>query len=1046
MAARAKRWAPRANGRRGRSRGRGRRGRGRSYGNYGAIVEDGQSNIMSGRGQGVIGGFRGRGRGRGGRPLQMSTVETKEEKVEEKVEEKGGPLPDAPECLLCTNPIEHFAVVPCSHSGDICGNCVTRMRRFLPEAQGSALKCPFCKSEWKRVILTREKGKTFEECLPVNKNLYIQKLRFYTDSPKVYQRFMKKSSIYCKPCDKNGIHTNFRNLHQLRRHLEQKHSLFLCHACVQARKQPIEEAELFTRSALMKHFKKGTPARGNDPAIKPHPFCPFCRDPYFSKDELFAHMESAHFQCAHCNRENPSKKMYFRTKEKRRQHYEAEHFLCKHPDCQKLGYDVVFFNNVDFTSHNLHYHTDQKNLSRSQRRKAATITLGGLAVAETKRRGNRHRNRDRDIATINLDDSDEEDGSYDEKMRRLEEAERRRESMRQELERRYKAATERRKASASPSNPPSTTRMQTTAPPPEKQATKPTFGKSQSVPNSIASIVGRATRTLNPGIGHENFPALRVNQGSSVINQNSVYRKPPISSKEAFPPLPVEKKKKKRKKRRKKKATVEKDRPPSPEVRPVAPIPVSSGSTIPAACPDDQLKERNLQFMENLRKRLGGDEGAFTAIRRAMVAFMKNEVPAVTFFEKYIEYCEDTSPLLTLVSLVRSRNLEKAKELYVLLSPGSEDAKGPWQGKHSIINNTKIDVLYNPSASERGEAKNVYKEAKRPQSEEVGIIQPSPKSALPAWGPPKAQEPPPEVGNMKGTYLAGESVWALYPPDGMWYPATILGSQGKDYIVRYLGYGNQISLAVKSIRASRKPLSSAAPSPVANIIPQQKSAPKIEKKEKPESKSEGNKSGIMHNWEQEGMIDPRSLSEQVYELVASKEAALQLLVLSEVHAQCDEYLYSKNVKTPQVMRMYVPGGKRAGLVQMAKRPKFSRKNPQLFLALSSLRSVGFKESSYQYVSQISTIAQSERSVGNRMRQWIHTCISTIDTTDICLLHQFSQMLILRAIGEAQSLCSVNGAQLIRNSHEAKASTQQASEEITKGGKKKKKKKKKILLF
>lgn len=72
--------------------------------------------------------------------------------------------PNAPECLICYSPIEHYTVTACIHSHGICGTCSLRMRLFLKrekkeekkdEKEGKDAKetkeeakiweCPFCK-------------------------------------------------------------------------------------------------------------------------------------------------------------------------------------------------------------------------------------------------------------------------------------------------------------------------------------------------------------------------------------------------------------------------------------------------------------------------------------------------------------------------------------------------------------------------------------------------------------------------------------------------------------------------------------------------------------------------------------------------------------------------------------------------------------------------------------------------------------------------------------------------------------------------------------
>eukprot|EP00465_Bigelowiella_longifila_P004686 CAMPEP_0185258172 /NCGR_PEP_ID=MMETSP1359-20130426/7129_1 /TAXON_ID=552665 /ORGANISM="Bigelowiella longifila, Strain CCMP242" /LENGTH=272 /DNA_ID=CAMNT_0027843555 /DNA_START=44 /DNA_END=862 /DNA_ORIENTATION=+ len=200
------------------------------------------------------------------------------------------------------------------------------------------------------------------------------------------------------------------------------------------------------------------------------------------------------------------------------------------------------------------------------------------------------------------------------------------------------------------------------------------------------------------------------------------------------------------------------------------------------------------------------------------------------------------------------------------------------------------------------------------------------------------------------------------------------------------------------------------------------------------------------SWRREGMVDASVLRTQISDVHASADCGLQLMILCEIHGICEESMVYKGLTTPSGIAQQVPSGKRDGLVDLAKRPNFKKKNPNLILAIGNLRSLGFKESSHQYISQVSRMASSEDGCGSRVANWVRTSLSSFSTTDVVLLHQFVQMLLLRAFLARDKLANVVNEPKPAGTYTVGVNSETDSTSGGGGKKKKKKKKKKRILL
>ena len=121
------------------------------------------------------------------------------------------------------------------------------------------------------------------------------------------------------------------------------------------------EHKLYTKAELLRHFEHGTPASGDQAPVEPHPFCLFCNEPLFSKDELYAHCENAHRPCPLCRRRyGITDQTYYRDTEALRKHLASAHLMCTHPECAALPPESVSFDDpMDLSAHRLRMHNDQ---------------------------------------------------------------------------------------------------------------------------------------------------------------------------------------------------------------------------------------------------------------------------------------------------------------------------------------------------------------------------------------------------------------------------------------------------------------------------------------------------------------------------------------------------------------------------------------------------------------------------------------------------------------------------------------------------------------
>lgn len=283
-------------------------------------------------------------------------------------------------CFICTEPLEHCAVLPCGHN-DVCCLCTVRMRLIMSDK-----KCCVCQKEAESAFITRHQGSftcQFPHDLKRRKkegsvsvmenNKQCRDIYFEDDA---YRKEMStKCAFSCSVCCKQGKEVVFGNLKQLKAHLKEEHGLFMCDVCLAGRKVFCQEQVLYTRSELSRHYKRGdTKGVMAEAGFKGHPTCQFCNKHFYSDQELYSHMQTRHMQCFLCKRERPNEYIYYKNLTDLTNHFESHHYFCNHEDCKfKHPEERVFKTKEELNVHCVQTHGE--SLSKSQKKQALQISV-----------------------------------------------------------------------------------------------------------------------------------------------------------------------------------------------------------------------------------------------------------------------------------------------------------------------------------------------------------------------------------------------------------------------------------------------------------------------------------------------------------------------------------------------------------------------------------------------------------------------------------------------------------------------------------------------
>lgn len=180
-------------------------------------------------------------------------------------------------------------------------------------------------------------------------------------------------------CPDESCEEALRGWPDLHRHVKNAHGKLLCDLCSRNKKVFTHEHTLFSAVDLRKHERTGDdqPGSENQSGFKGHPECGFCRQRFYSSDELYTHCRDKHERCHICDRRSPqATQQYYINYDALAVHFTKEHFMCADEECHEKKF-VVFENEVDLKAHLLEVHPN--GLSKNARRDARRIDISAFA-------------------------------------------------------------------------------------------------------------------------------------------------------------------------------------------------------------------------------------------------------------------------------------------------------------------------------------------------------------------------------------------------------------------------------------------------------------------------------------------------------------------------------------------------------------------------------------------------------------------------------------------------------------------------------------------
>ncbi|KAJ4480963.1 hypothetical protein J3R30DRAFT_3656676 [Lentinula aciculospora] len=271
-------------------------------------------------------------------------------------------------CFICAEPVKYYSLSACNHR--TCHVCALRLRALYKKDI-----CTFCKEPQPEVIFTTSADKPFAE--------YADDLSSSTDdsTPKFHdpklrvtfetQEMMTESLILLRfNCPDSECDYIAKGWGDLKMHVRASHGRLMCELCIRSKKVFAHEHVLYTYQQLRVHLPSmdysGRQRPGKSSILDPictitnptdggvHPLCEFCRECFFSEDELYAHMRERHEECFVCKREGV-RDNYFTSYPDLEAHFSTAHYACTHPICLQRKF-VVFGSALDLQAHMVEEH------------------------------------------------------------------------------------------------------------------------------------------------------------------------------------------------------------------------------------------------------------------------------------------------------------------------------------------------------------------------------------------------------------------------------------------------------------------------------------------------------------------------------------------------------------------------------------------------------------------------------------------------------------------------------------------------------------------
>ncbi|KAG6831163.1 hypothetical protein H0H87_005988 [Tephrocybe sp. NHM501043] len=262
------------------------------------------------RGTGKRGGkARGGGnQGRGGRAtgkapavMPAATAEIKEEEQQNAAFEPAADADandDLDVCWICAEPVKYYSVSDCNHR--TCHVCALRLRALYKK-----LDCTFCKEPQPTVIFTVSADQLFSSYTSESIPYKDTKLSIFFETQEMMEETLLLLRFNCPDSDCPYIGNGWGDL---KLHVRATHGKLMCELCIRSKKVFAHEHALYAPNVLPVHLPslyhrshgKAAPKDKIEGGI--HPLCEFCRECFFSDDELYAHMRERHEECFICKR------------------------------------------------------------------------------------------------------------------------------------------------------------------------------------------------------------------------------------------------------------------------------------------------------------------------------------------------------------------------------------------------------------------------------------------------------------------------------------------------------------------------------------------------------------------------------------------------------------------------------------------------------------------------------------------------------------------------------------------------------------------------
>lgn len=296
--------------------------------------------------------------------------------------------PEGELCFICAEPIKLQSVAPCDHR--TCHICAIRLRALYKKDD-----CTYCKARIDKLIFTASATKHFADYQPSDIPYYDKKLSIHFETKEALEETLLLLRYNCPDPRCETASTGWKDF---RFHARHDHDRLVCQLCIDNKKIFAHEHTLHTSQSLNAHMESD------------HAYCHFCKEYFYSDDEIYVHMRSAHEQCHICKEsDNEARRFeYYRDYKMLEKHFADAHFVCPFKQCLEARF-VVFASEVDFKAHQVSEHANE--LTAQQRRDAMRIEANfsyddgessrhGRSNASGGRKAKGRGNTSRDVDTV----------------------------------------------------------------------------------------------------------------------------------------------------------------------------------------------------------------------------------------------------------------------------------------------------------------------------------------------------------------------------------------------------------------------------------------------------------------------------------------------------------------------------------------------------------------------------------------------------------------------------------------------------------------------